>query len=215
VITAGILCVGFILYYTAEVVVARIKTPQLVYEILQSDTIELQLNDLTARQIEILLKVEDPNFYYHHGVDLRTPGAGLTTITQALVKKLYFREFKPGIRKIKQTLIARFVLDKLIPKDDQLLMFINMHDFCYETRGLALAARFYYGKEFHTLDEKEYIGLVAMFVGCGTFNPIRNPDEHSERVARIQAVLTGEYVPKNMPDIYYGDDRHAFKMNDK
>jgi membrane carboxypeptidase/penicillin-binding protein len=146
-------------------------------------------------------------------VDLRTPGAGLTTITQSLVKKLYFREFKPGIRKVKQTLIARHALDPLVPKDDQLLMFINMHDFCYETRGLASAARFYYGKEFLALTEKEYIGLVAMFVGCGTFNPVRNPEEHRERVARIQRVLAGEYVPKGMRDIYYGDDRHAFKMN--
>ena len=92
-------------------------------------------------------------------------------------------------------------------------MFINMHDFCYEAKGFASAARFYYGKEFHALTEKEYIGLVAMFVGCGTFNPVRNPEEHRERVARIQRVLAGEYVPTRMRDIYYGDDRHALKMN--
>ena len=212
-IATGLLCIGCVLYYGIEVVVARIKTPQIVREILQSDVIVLRLSDLSPRQIEILLTVEDPQFYHHKGVDLRTPGAGLTTITQGLAKKLYFREFKPGIRKIKQTLIARYALNPLVPKDDQLLMFINMHDFCYEARGLASAARFYYGKEFHALTEKEYIGLVAMFVGCGTFNPFRNPEEHRERVARIQRVLAGEYVPKSMRDIYYGDDRNAFKMN--
>jgi membrane carboxypeptidase/penicillin-binding protein len=204
---------GCVLYYGIEVVVARIKTPQIIREIFRSDVLVLGLNDLSTRQIEILLTVEDPQFHHHNGVDLRTPGAGLTTISQSLVKKLYFREFKPGIRKIKQTLIARYALDPLVSKNDQLLMFINLHDFCYETRGLASAARYYYGKDFHALTEKEYIGLVAMFVGCGTFNPIRNPEEHRERVARIQRVLAGEYVPKGMKDIYYGDDRHALRMS--
>jgi len=126
-IAAGVLCAGCMLYYGIEVVAARIKTPQIVQGILQSDVVVLRLNELSPRQIEILLTVEDPQFYHHKGVDLRTPGAGLTTITQSLVKKLYFREFKPGIRKIKQTLIVRYALDPLIPKDDQLLMFINMH----------------------------------------------------------------------------------------
>jgi hypothetical protein len=35
----------------------------------------------------------------------------MTTITQSLVKGLYFRHFRPGIRKIRQSLIARFALD--------------------------------------------------------------------------------------------------------
>jgi membrane carboxypeptidase/penicillin-binding protein len=214
-ITAGFLCAGLILYYTVEVVIARVRTPQIVRGILQSDAIELQLSDLSARQIEILLKVEDPNFYYHRGVDLRTPGAGLTTITQGLVKKLYFHEFRLGIRKIKQTLLARCALDPLVSKDEQLLMLINTHDFCNDARGLGNAARYYYKKELHALNEQEYIGLVAMFVGCGTFNPIRNPDGHRERVARIQHMLSGEYIPKNMADVYYGDDRNAFRMNYK
>ena len=212
-IAAAFLCAGLILYYSAEIIIARIRTPQIVEQIFQSGALELQLSDLTARQIEILLKVEDPNFYNHRGVDFRTPGAGLTTITQGLVKKLYFDEFRPGFRKIKQTLLARFALDPLVSKDEQLLMFINIHDFCYETKGLANAARYYYMKELQTLDEQEYIGLVAMFAGCGTFNSIRNPDEHAERVGRIQRMLSGEYTPERMADIYYGDDRNAFRMN--
>lgn len=63
------------------------------------------MTDLDRRQLSILLAMEDPGFYTHKGVDLKTPGAGLTTITQVLVKKLYFKEFKPGLRKIKQILL--------------------------------------------------------------------------------------------------------------
>ena len=75
---------------------------------------EIDSHDLSKRQKEILLKVQDPGFYDHSGIDLWTPGAGLTTITQAIVKKLYFNDFKSGIAKIKQSLIARFAVNGLI-----------------------------------------------------------------------------------------------------
>ena len=55
--------------------------------------------NLSAEQIHILLKVQDPGFYSHHGIDLTTPGAGLTTITQALVKKALFQAFQIWIQK--------------------------------------------------------------------------------------------------------------------
>lgn len=64
----------------------------------------------------MLLKVQDPKFYHHKGVDTTTPGTGVTTLSQGLVKIFYFDEFSPGIKKIKQTLIARFAFDPLTPK---------------------------------------------------------------------------------------------------
>jgi membrane carboxypeptidase/penicillin-binding protein len=124
----GVLLGLIIVYYAAVVLKARYNSPQIVEDILKSEAIKLQLSDLSKRQLDILLTVEDPNFFNHRGVDLKTPGAGLTTITQGLVKKLYFKEYKPGIRKIKQTLIARFALDPLVSKEDQLLMLINIFD---------------------------------------------------------------------------------------
>lgn len=203
------------IYYSFEILIARHNTPQIINNILQTDAIKLQLSDLTQRQLDILLTVEDPNFFNHKGVDLRTAGAGLTTITQGLVKKLYFKEFKPGIRKIKQTLIARFALNPLVSKENQLVLFINIFNFCYNTKGFSEAAEFYFHKQFQDLSEDEYISLVAMCIGCGTYNIIRNPKINVERVARIQKVLSGEYVPKNMSDVYYGDEQNAFKMKYK
>jgi len=209
---AGILGALLCIYYFTTIVIARRHTPHIVQEIIQSDAIVLQLSDVSDRQLHILLTVEDPNFYNHRGVDLRTPGAGLTTITQGLVKKLYFKEFKPGIRKIKQTLIARFALDPLVSKDDQLTLFINIFDFCFGAKGFGEAAQYYYGKSFHELSEDEYISLVAMCVGCGSYNPIYNAEVNAERVSRIKKVLSGEYIPEKMKDIYYGDENDAFKM---
>ncbi len=35
---------------------------------------EIHCRDLSERQIEILIKAQDPGFYKHDGVDLSTPG---------------------------------------------------------------------------------------------------------------------------------------------
>ena len=53
-----------------------------------------------------LLIVEDPTFETHEGIDLTTPGAGITTITQSLSKRLAFDDFQPGIAKLRQTAYA-------------------------------------------------------------------------------------------------------------
>jgi membrane carboxypeptidase/penicillin-binding protein len=215
VIILGSVLGAVLVYYAAEIIIARIKAPRITTGILQSDGIRLQFSDLSTRRLEILLSVEDPDFFNHRGVDLKTPGAGLTTITQSLVKKLYFKNFKPGVRKIKQTLIARFALDPLVSKEDQLVIFINTFDFCYETRGFAEASEFYYGKAFSELSEDEYISLVAMCIGCGSYNLIHNAERNAERVARIKKLLSGEYIPMGMKDIYYGDEMDAFRWRSK
>lgn len=114
-------------YYANEVRVARRDTPALVQEAWQRHGRHLTLSALSLHKRSILLAVEDPAFFRHHGVDLDTPGAGMTTITQGLVKLLYFPGgFKQGIAKIRQTLIAQYALDALVPKDEQLALLLNM-----------------------------------------------------------------------------------------
>ena len=78
------------------------------------------LAQIGERRLSILLKVEDPSFFGHRGVDFATPGQGRTTLTQALVKRLYFDGgFKPGFAKIEQSLIARFVLRLILRQKSQ------------------------------------------------------------------------------------------------
>ncbi|MDG1288402.1 MAG: hypothetical protein P8O11_01595 [Lentibacter sp.] len=67
---------------------------------------------LGAERLEQLIKVQDPGFWEHGGIDLSTEGAGLTTISQSLSKRLGFDAFRPGIGKIRQTGFA-FGLEKV------------------------------------------------------------------------------------------------------
>ncbi|OGF51261.1 MAG: hypothetical protein A2044_03380 [Candidatus Firestonebacteria bacterium GWA2_43_8] len=196
-------------YYAAAVLKARVDTPRLIEEAAKKDNVTLQAGDLSKWQLDALLAIEDPKFYNHNGVDLKTPGAGITTITQGLVKKYYFNSFKPGIGKIKQTLIAVFALNSLVTKDDQLKLFINN---IYlgnvegkEVVGFDKAAKVYYKKPFNKLTKDEYLSIVAMIIAPENFNIIKNPGANAKRTERIKKVVSGEYKPKSLMDIYYGE----------
>jgi membrane carboxypeptidase/penicillin-binding protein len=170
---------------------------------------EMISHDLSKRQTEILIKVQDPGFYNHNGIDLSTPGAGLTTITQAIAKKLYFENFKSGLAKIKQTLIARFVINELIEKNDQLTLFINTMYFGNvdgkHVIGLESAAKSYYSNSVNTLSEDQFISLIAMIVMPGTFHILDHPKWNKDRSNRIKALINGEYKPKGLMDQFYGE----------
>lgn len=195
-------------YAAGVVIAARSRTPALIQAARQSVRPWCQLSELSPWQIKALLAVEDPGFYGHHGIDLRTPGAGLTTITQGLAKKLYFHPFKPGIRKLKLMLLAWMVVDPLLPKDEQLELFINLM-FMGRANGRPVigfgeAARIYYGRTLSQLSETEYLSLVAMVIAPVNFHVRDRPQANAERASRLAKVVSGEYQPRGLMDIYYG-----------
>jgi len=166
----------------------------------------LALAALSSEQKDILLKVEDPGFYGHSGIDVSSPGQGMTTITQGLVKLLYFDPFRPGFAKIEQSLIARFVLNRHLSKDQQLTLFIN-HAYLgaragRQIHGFAEASLVYFGKPFDQLSRDEYIGLIGMLIGPNEFRP-DNARVYNERVARIKALLAGQCKPTGVFDPLY------------
>lgn len=196
------LCSGWI------VLDASRKTPSVIEQAHLQYWAPLRPEDLSPERLHILLAVEDPGFYSHHGIDLTTPGAGYTTITQGLVKHLYFEHFRPGLAKWKQSLIA-LVLDHQVSKQDQLQLYLNS---VYlgnwqgrEVHGFDAAARDYFNKSFAQLTDDEYLSLVAMVVGPNDFHVRNHPDRNADRVARIQRLLSGACRPAGMADVYYKD----------
>ena len=205
VVAAGIIvALAAVAYYSWVLYSARKYTVETILPREKVTFYPLTPSSLTPRQLEILLKVEDPHFFEHGGVDFSTPGAGITTITQGLVKHLYFDQFKPGLAKIKQTLIAAFVLDPLIPKGVQLRRFINTVYLGKGTSGFEQAAKIYFHKSFAQLTEDEYIAIVAMIIAPETFNIEKFPDRNKERANRIKRLISGEYKPRGLFDLYYG-----------
>lgn len=188
-------------YYLYEVMYARSHTLATVNKFLKNKMIEKK--DLSKKQLNILIKVQDPNFYFHNGVDLSTPGAGWTTITQSLAKQFYFKKFNQGIKKIKQTLCARYALHPLVSKDLQITLFLNMMYFGNNQYGIVNAAKFYYSKKVNDLSEDEYISLIACLILPSNLNVKDNPTENNIRLKRIKKMLSGKYTPNGVFDILY------------
>jgi membrane peptidoglycan carboxypeptidase len=156
-----------------------------------------------AERIGLLLAIEDPTFYTHRGVDLDTPGAGMTTLTQGLVKLLYYPNgFKPGIEKIRQTLIAQYAL---VSKEEQLRLFLNIAYFGTENgqaiHGFDVASKTYFDKRVQELTNQEFLSLVAMFIGPNALKP--GTDENFHRLKLIESYLTGKIVPASVLDVRY------------
>lgn len=199
-------------YYANEVRAARVATPSLVSETWKRFGTQLKLTDLSKDRQAMLLAIEDPAFIRHHGVDLETPGAGMTTITQGLVKLIFFPNgFKRGIAKVRQTLIAQYALDSLVSKNDQLQLFLNI---CYlgskngqPVHGYAAAAQAYFGKNFAELTDEEFLSLVAMHIAPDNLKP--GTLENTQRVQRIHAYLFGKYQPASLLDVDYDGKQHG------
>ncbi len=193
-------------YYANEVRSARRGTPALVAAASSRYGAQVNLADLSAQRKAMLLAIEDPAFMRHHGVDLAAPGAGMTTITQGLVKILYFPEgFDPVFDKIRQTLIAQYALDALVSKDDQVALFLNISYLGNKNgkpvHGFAQGARNYFGKDFAALNDTEFVSLVAMLIGPNYFK-LGSP-AHDERMKLVQAYLAGRYQPDGLLDVEY------------
>lgn len=183
-----------------------VQTPELIAARIANADMALTVEQLSEEQLRILLAVEDPNFFSHSGIDLSTPGAGFTTITQALAKSLYFESFQPGLAKIRQSLLA-LVLDQRIDKRTQLAFFINTAYFGEHegeaVNGFAAAARTYFNHEFEVLTREEYLALVAMLVAPNDLSIASHPAKNAQRVRRIERILRGECKPSGLRDVYY------------
>lgn len=203
---AAFVVIAIVVQYT----VAFIRVPGVVARVEQSGNLPLELSDFHGQRLSWLLKVQDPDFYEHHGVDLGTPGAGYTTITQGLTKELFFnRSFKPGFlrwRKFRQTIIA-VAFNSRVSKDQQLRLFVNLAPMGRhngrEIVGFSQAAQEYYGKDFQNLTDQEYLSLVAVIVSPATYSPAIHPEENENRVARIRGIIAGTCKPVSHSDVLY------------
>lgn len=197
----------FVLRIFIDIAVQRTKTPHYVKGelALLSDTV--RASDLTPDQLEMLLAVDDPTFFQHNGIDFKTPGQGLTTISQSVGKKLYFHPFIPGIRKFRLVYLSRWALDPTVSKDQQLSLYLRILWYgTHENKsitGLGNAVRTYFGREIAELSRHEFLSLIAMHPAPKQFHFLDNPKNNEDRVARIEMVLSGSYEPEGLLDTYY------------
>ncbi len=160
------------------------------------------LGDARLRQ---LLQVQDPNFEGHSGVDMITPGAGVTTITQSAAKRLAFEAFKPGIGKIRQTGYA-LGLESELTKEQILALWLDTLEMGKGpdgwVTGFHRASEKVFGKAPTDLQETEFLSLVAVLIAPGKYRLGTDDPALAERVERIARLVSGSCSPLDNGDVW-------------
>lgn len=139
------------------------------------------------------IAIEDHRFYEHQGVDFRrTAGAvlgfasggglsyGGSTITQQLIKNLT-GDNKVTVKRKLTEIMRALHLEKEVPKETILELYLNtvyLAEGCY---GLETAAELYFGKTASELTLVEGATLAAIIQYPTRYDPIQNPTYNKER----------------------------------
>lgn len=196
----AVICYGFMGYLDAVA-----DAPSLIAR--AQDLIEKNRGgaDLGATNLHLLLAVEDPNFYSHPGVDFSTPGAGATTITQSASKRLAFKEFRPGIRKIRQTGYA-LGLETKLSKDQILALWLDTLEMgdgpSGWMTGFFVASSTIYSRSPSALTESEFARLVAVLIAPKTLRLMSDDPNLAERTRRIENLSKGLCSPSDHGDVW-------------
>lgn len=163
------------------------------------------VESLTSQQLETLIKVQDPGFYDHDGIDFSSKGVGITTLTQSLAKRLGFKDYTPGIGKIRQSGFA-LGLDSVLSKHQQVALFLDTAEMGKGPDGWITgfhnAADIIYQKPVAQLSENEFNSLVAVLIAPSRLK-LSAPDAAlNERVARITKLAHEKCEPNNFNDVW-------------
>ncbi len=133
---------------------------------------------------EIFIFSEDKNFYRHNGFDIyritksivSNSSSGASTITQQLIKNLYFSNNRSYIRKGKEIYLS-MRLEAIYTKEEILEAYFNTLYFNHKIYGLKDAAAFYFNKNVYELTISEIAILANIIKNPTLFSPILNYDK--------------------------------------
>jgi monofunctional glycosyltransferase len=170
-----------------------------------------EASGLSKAQLDMIVKVQDPGFERHAGIEWPSP-LTTTTITQSLVKRLFFENFRPGFQKLEQTLIASLVVDPGVSKSVQLRAFVELAYFGHRQGqsviGFQAAAMAWFQQPLDTLSDDQFLALLAMLPAPKVYAP--GAPESAERVARIKRLLDGQCKHTRIADIMLAQCRAAW-----
>lgn len=155
--------------------------------------------------IQMLLLIEDRDFFEHRGICYscivrafikNTKALGIeeggSTITQQLAKSLFFSPKQTLRRKMKEALAA-FFIELHYSKEEILLAYINDVFVAQSGRraihGFGLASHFFFGSSLENLSIDQQALLIGMLKGPSLYSPTRNPLRAKQRRDLILSIL--------------------------
>lgn len=193
-----------------EVASAKIE-PQRIGYLYGGNTESRQIltyEDIPKPLIDVLVAVEDQDFYQHWGISLTgiaravvvnfTQGArrqGGSTLTQQLVKNMYLSSERTYTRKLTEVVMS-VLLEYHYSKQAIITAYINEVYLAQlgnsALHGFAAASQHFFGRPVDELNLDEFALLVGMVKGPSLYNPERSPNRAKERRNVVLSVLKSQ-----------------------
>src|SRR5436190_1260080 len=157
--------------------------------------------------VQATLAIEERSFFQHSGVVIRGVTRALmnrttsgfigfhqsgSTITQQLVKNTYLTPEKTVRRKFNEAMIA-LALERRLSKEDIFALYCNEVYLGQRNgvgvRGVAQAARIYFGKELKDVSPAEAAMIAGMIQSPARYAPDRHPEAAKERRDLVIAAM--------------------------
>ncbi|MFA5828351.1 MAG: PBP1A family penicillin-binding protein [Candidatus Shapirobacteria bacterium] len=171
--------------------------------------------------INATIAIEDKEFYQHHGISIKGiiqavlynfrkngqqgPRGG-STITQQLVKNVYFTREKTWQRKIKEAILA-VVLETKLTKKEILERYFNQVAYGGETYGAQEAAIKYFGKNVWEITAAESTFLAGLPAAPSSYSPFGSSPEYAH-IRQLQVI-------DQMVNAGYIDERRALQLKNE
>lgn len=200
----------------------------------ESNRIYVGLENIPQELQEAFIAIEDARFYSHKGIDikgiLRAVGQGIakgsfsqgaSTITQQLLKNNVFTDWMEEetfydrvCRKVQEQYLA-ICLEQNYSKEWILENYLNTINLGGGTRGVQVAAQYYFSKDVSELSLTECALLAGITKNPTAYNPINHPDKSLDRQHLVlKAMLEEGYISQEEYDMAYAEDVIAALITD-
>lgn len=178
-----------------------------------------KIEELPKIYINAVISVEDHRFYSHNGIDIIAIGRatindikamefveGGSTITQQLVKNIYFTQEKKIVRKIAEVFMA-FKLEKNYEKDEILELYLNTSYFGDGYYTVKEACHGYFHKELQDMTDYEAILLAGIPNAPSVYSPTKNPELAKQRQRQVmEQMIRYHYMTEEEANSIIGQD---------
>lgn len=146
-----------------------------------------------------IVAAEDSRFYTHHGFDWQElqhaideaqdggRGRGASTITQQLIKNLYFTTHRSPVRKVAEYALTPMA-ELILPKSRILELYVNEVEFASGVYGIEAGARHHYRIPAKRLTREQAARLAAILPAPRRRSPARMGRYASIILARMRAM---------------------------
>ena len=187
-------------YFSYQKAVKEKPLAQAVEEV-RSEAQWVFLDQVPELYQKAVLAVEDHRYYEHHGIDwistaravvhdirVMKPEQGGSTITQQLVKNMYYDQNKTLVRKAAEAWTALYV-ERQLSKEEILELYINTIYFGDGSYGLKEASLGYFGKEPQELTDSEAVLLAGIPNAPSAYAPSRHAVLALQREKQVLASM--------------------------